>query len=204
MLALRKTATIYGADLVEVEPPHEPDAAEVIVAVAATGICGSDLHAYEWTAGYGFMRDAMPVTLGHEFAGGIVAVGAGVEGLNVGDRVVCWPTVVCGRCPACRADRPQDCVDRRIVGLHRDGAMTALVRIPARNCLPVPEGLPLEIAALAEPLAVAVHAVDVAEIASDVRVVVLGPGPIGLLAAWVAQLRGGRVLLAGLDDAVRL
>jgi L-iditol 2-dehydrogenase len=204
MLALRKTAATYGADLVEVDPPHEPEEGEVIVAVAATGICGSDLHAYEWTAGYGFMREAMPVTLGHEFAGKIITVGVGVDDRSVGDRVVCWPTIACGRCTDCRADRPQDCMDRRIVGLHRDGAMTALVRIPAANCFPVPEGLPLDLAALAEPLAVAVHAVDVAAIGPGVRVVMLGPGPIGLLSAWVAQRRGGRVLLAGLDDAFRL
>ncbi|MDP4024648.1 alcohol dehydrogenase catalytic domain-containing protein [Methylobacterium sp. NEAU 140] len=204
MLALRKATAAFGADLVEVEEPAAPGPGRVTVAVAAAGICGSDLHAFAWTPGYAFMTAFMPLTLGHEFSGTIRAVGEGVTALEVGDRVTCWPTVPCGACPACAADRPQDCQARAIVGLHADGAFAEQVVVPAANCRRLPDGLPLPVAALAEPLAVAVNAVDVAGIRPGDRVAVLGPGPIGLCIAFVAQQRGARVLLAGLDDAVRL
>ncbi|MCJ2142136.1 zinc-dependent alcohol dehydrogenase [Methylobacterium sp. E-066] len=204
MLALRKATAAYGADLVHVDAPPGPGAGRVTIAVAAAGICGSDIHAYEWTPGYGFMTAFMPVTLGHEFAGTVRAVGDGVTALAVGDRVTCWPTVACGDCAACSADRPQDCQGRRVVGLHADGAFAQQVVVPAANCRRLPDDVPLTVAALAEPLAVAVNAVDMAEVGPGNRVVVLGPGPIGLCIAFVAQLRGAAVLLAGLDDTARL
>ncbi|WP_026869569.1 zinc-dependent alcohol dehydrogenase [Inquilinus limosus] len=204
MIAFRKTAAAFGAELVASTAPPAPAAGEVLIAVAAAGICGSDLHAYEWTPGYEFMASVLPVTLGHEFAGTVRAVGPGVAGLEVGDRVTCWPTVACGRCFACRAGEPQHCQSRSIVGLHADGGFAEAVRVPAASCRCVPDGLPLEVAALTEPLSVAVNAVDVADVAPGDRVVVLGPGPIGLGIAFVAQLRGAQVLLCGLDDGVRL
>ncbi|MEH3064417.1 MAG: alcohol dehydrogenase catalytic domain-containing protein [Methylobacterium radiotolerans] len=204
MLALRKATAAFGADLVHVDAPAAPGTGRVTVAVAAAGICGSDIHAFEWTPGYGFMTAFMPVTLGHEFSGTVRAVGDGVTALAVGDRVTCWPTVPCGACAACAAARPQDCQGRRIVGLHADGAFAEQVVVPADNCRRLPDGLPLTVAALAEPLAVAVNAVDVAEVGPGDRVAVLGPGPIGLCIAFVAQQRGADVLLAGLDDAARL
>ncbi|XYD08127.1 alcohol dehydrogenase catalytic domain-containing protein [Methylobacterium sp. NMS12] len=204
MLALRKATAAFGADLVHVDAPTAPGAGRVTVAVAAAGICGSDIHAFEWTPGYAFMTPFMPVTLGHEFAGTVRAVGTGVSALAVGDRVTCWPTVPCGACAACAAERPQDCQGRRIVGLHADGAFAEQVVVPADNCRRLPDGMPLTVAALAEPLAVAVNAVDVAEVRPGDRVAVLGPGPIGLCIAFVAQHRGAVVLLAGLDDTARL
>ncbi|MGK9168990.1 alcohol dehydrogenase catalytic domain-containing protein [Inquilinus limosus] len=204
MNALRKTAAAFGAELVASTAPPTPAAGEVLIAVAAAGICGSDLHAYEWTPGYEFMTAVLPVTLGHEFAGTVRALGPGVTGFAVGDRVTCWPTVACGRCFACRGGEPQHCQNRSIVGLHADGGFAEAVRVPAASCRRVPDGLPLEIAALTEPLSVAVNAVDVADVAPGDRVVVLGPGPIGLGIAFVAQLRGARVLLCGLDDNLRL
>ncbi|ACL58652.1 zinc-dependent alcohol dehydrogenase [Methylobacterium nodulans] len=204
MFALRKSATAFGADLMEIDRPGRPAPGFVTIDVAAAGICGSDLHAYEWTPGYEFMAMAMPVTLGHEFSGVVREVGEGVTGLAAGDSVTCWPTVACGACEACRSGEPQHCQNRAIIGLHCDGGFAETVTVPARNCRPLPAGLPLDVAALAEPLAVAVNAVDVAEVQPGERVVVLGPGPIGLGIAWIAQGRGARVLLAGLDDGVRL
>ncbi|MFE0752472.1 zinc-binding dehydrogenase [Inquilinus sp. NPDC058860] len=204
MIAFRKTAAAFGAELVTSAEPSAPAEGEVLIAVVAAGICGSDLHAYEWTPGYEFMAAVLPVTLGHEFAGIVRALGPGVTGLAVGDRVTCWPTVACGRCAACRGGEPQHCQARNIIGLHRDGGFAGTVRAPAASCRRIPESLPLEVAALAEPLSVAVNAVDIAEASPGDRVVVLGPGPIGLGIAFVAQLRGARVLLCGLDDGVRL
>lgn len=204
MIALRKTATAFGAELVRIAAPATPSADSVIIEVAATGICGSDVHAYEWTPGYEFMAAHLPLTIGHEFSGIVRTLGAAVTDIMPGERVVCWPTVACTRCTACQAERPQHCPERKVIGLHRDGGFARCVEVPARNCLRIPDRLDLETAALAEPLSIAVNAVDVAEIRDGDRVVVLGPGPIGLGAAWVATQRGGKVLVAGFNDTPRL
>ncbi len=208
ILALRKTAPAFGAELVETSLADldlAPD--EVEIEVLAAGICGSDLHAYAWDSGYEFMAPLLPVTIGHEFCGIVRARGAAVEGeaaVAVGDRVVCWPTVPCGACGACRGGDPLGCEARRIIGLHRDGGFCARVRVPAANCFAVPPGMAPDLAALAEPLAIAIHAADLAGIEAGSRVAVLGPGPIGLAAAWIAARDGARVLLVGLDDPHRL
>lgn len=204
MLALRKTTAAYGAELATVDTLPAPAEGQVLIAVAAAGICGSDIHAYEWTPGYEFMTAAMPLTIGHEFAGTVRAVGAGVTGLKAGDRVTCWPTVACGHCAACRRDAPEHCQNRSILGLHADGGFAEALLAPAVNCRIIPDHLPLEVAALTEPLSVAVNAVDVADVAASDKVVVLGPGPIGLGIAFVAQTRGATVLLCGFNDAFRL
>lgn len=205
MLALRKTEQAFGLDLVDVPEPTAPASDELRVQVCATGICGSDLHVYEWTPGYEFMNDRLPVTLGHEFAGTVVAVGSAVDSFGVGDKVTAWPTTACGHCFHCAAARPQDCQEREVIGLHIDGGFTSLVNVPAKNCYRLPDGLDLDLAALSEPLSIAENALDVAECGSGDAVVVLGPGPIGLAVAWLAQHRGSKpVLLAGLNDKARL
>lgn len=205
MLALRKIRPEFGAALEEIAAPPVPPAPGMVrLRVAAAGICGSDLHAYEWSAGYEFMAPLLPLTIGHEFSGRVAAVGAGVEGFAPGDPVTCWPTVACGHCAGCAAGRPDECRARRIIGLHRDGGFAEVIDIPAATCFALPPGLPLDLAALTEPLAVAVNAVDLAEAGPGDAVAVLGPGPIGLAAAWVAQGRGAEVLVAGHDDALRL
>ena len=205
MLALRKIRTGRGVDLVRTgfDGP-EPGPGEVEVAIRAAGICGSDLHAAAWDPSYGFMEPFLPLTIGHEFAGAVTATGSGVAGLEVGDRVVCWPTVPCGDCDGCRAGRPSACEARRIVGLHRDGGFAERVRVPAGVLHRIPDALAFDRAALTEPLSIAVNAVDVAEVGAGDRVVVLGPGPIGAACAFVAQERGARVLLVGLNDGARL
>ncbi|NSY18476.1 zinc-binding dehydrogenase [Neorhizobium sp. AL 9.2.2] len=204
MIALRKTAPAFGLELVSLDPMQAPLPGQVLIDVAAAGICGSDLHAYEWTPGYEFMTASLPVTVGHEFSGVVRSVGDDVKDFAAGDRVVCWPTKNCGSCPACLAGEPQNCSRRRIIGLHCDGGFADTVIVPARNCRHVPDDLDLAIAALTEPLAVAVNAVDVADVQAGSRVVVLGPGPIGLGIAWAAAHRGAHVLIAGFGDERRL
>lgn len=204
MIALRKTAAAFGLELVPLDGLMSPAAGDVLIEVAAAGICGSDLHAYEWTPGYEFMAANLPVTVGHEFSGVIRSVGKDVSDFAPGDRVVCWPTKTCGRCSSCLADEPQNCSRRSIIGLHCDGGFADMVTVPVANCRHVPDELDLSIAALSEPLAVAVNAVDIADVQPGARVVVLGPGPIGLSIAWVAKHRGAKVLIAGLRDPLRL
>lgn len=204
MLALRKNIAGPGAELVRHDLQGPLASGEIQVDVRAAGICGSDLHAHAWDPSYGFMAPFLPLTLGHEFSGIVAAVAPDVTEVSVGDSVVCWPTVTCGTCDACRAGRPGGCEARRIIGLHRDGGFAESVRMPASNALPLPADLPLDVAALAEPLAISVNAVDVAKVAAGDRVIVLGPGPIGLGIALVAHARGADVLLAGFRDDARL
>ncbi len=204
MRAVQKRTPGAGVVLSDIAAEAQPAAGEVAVRIHAAGICGSDLHAWAWDSGYDFMAPFLPLTLGHEFSGTVTATGTDVYGIAVGDAVVCWPTVTCGECPACRKGRRAECMQRRVIGLHRDGGFAERVTMPAANALPLPAGLPMDVAALAEPLAVSVNAVNVAGAGAGDRVLVLGPGPIGMGIALVAQARGAQVLLAGFDDDARL
>jgi 2-desacetyl-2-hydroxyethyl bacteriochlorophyllide A dehydrogenase len=203
MLALRKTSPAPGLDFAELPEPA-PQPGEVLVAVEAAGICGTDVHIAEWTAGYESMTAGMPVTIGHEFAGRIVALGEDARGVTMGQRVTVRPSTVCGHCAACTAGNPDGCTHRRGIGIGRDGAFAALVRVPAPNCVAVPDGLDAELAAMTEPLSVSMHAVDLAAVKPGQRVLVLGPGPIGLGIALFAGAAGAEVVLAGVQDAPRL
>jgi L-iditol 2-dehydrogenase len=175
---------------------------EVVIRVQAAAVCASDIHIY---------RDefpcALPVVLGHEFTGLVDEVGAGVEGVASGDAVVAVNNPdACGVCPACRDGYPNICPEKRAIGFKRDGCFADYVRVPAALLHKVPEGVPPVAAALCEPLAVSVHAVeDRCGVRKGDTVVVLGPGAIGLLEAQVARAEGAaRVIVAGTDADVAL
>lgn len=203
MLAIRKTAPEPGLTAQNVNAPGPLASGEVRIDVGAAGICGSDVHIYEWTAGYDWMRQAMPVTLGHEFAGIVAAVAPDVTDVVVGQRVTVAPAIACGACAACRASTPEFCTARTALGLTRDGGFAAQVNAPALNCLPIPDHVDMEIAALTEPLAVAARAVETGELRLGETVIVLGPGTIGQGIALLARAAGARVIVVGRDDAVR-
>jgi threonine 3-dehydrogenase len=201
VLALRKKSPTPGLGLEEVSAPRKPATGEAIIAVEAVGICGTDLHIADWTGGYEAMTSAMPVTLGHEFSGRVTAG----EGLEIGRRIVVRPSVVCGVCSACGAGRADRCSGRTGIGIRRDGGFATYVSVPEINCIAVPDSLDAPIAALAEPMTVAAEAVDRAMITPGARVLVLGPGPIGLGAALFAELAdAGEIVVAGRHDASRL
>lgn len=205
MQAVVKTERRAGAVEVRHLPDPRPGPGEALVRVAACGICGSDLHAYQYDPGYETMR--IPVVLGHEFAGVVEEIGPAVDAVRPGDRVVMIAIQGCLRCDLCQAGKPHLCHRREVQGLHRDGGMAERVAVREPFLVPVPAGLDLRAAALAEPLSVAVHAVhDRCAVHPGDRVVVTGPGPIGLLCALVARLAGGEVLVAGAaaDAATRL
>ncbi|HTZ77252.1 MAG TPA: alcohol dehydrogenase catalytic domain-containing protein [Stellaceae bacterium] len=205
MKALQKTQPAFGVELREVEPPRAPGPGEVLIEVGATGICGSDLHVCEWTGGYEFVAKAMPLTLGHEFAGRIVGAGGGVVGLPMGTRVTVLPSVVCGECPACRSGDPDQCANRVGLGMTKPGAFAPLVLAPAENCVALPEGVDDELAALTEPLTVGARAVEVGGVGPGDRVLVLGPGTIGQAIAIMAREAGAReVTIVGRDDGPRI
>lgn len=186
-------------------PTPEPGHGEVLLRVAACGVCGSDLHAYKGDRGYEWM--SIPTVLGHEFAGTVEAVGDRVSGLEPGDRAVVIAIQGCGTCKTCLLGATHLCRRRRVIGLSYDGGMSEYVVVPERHLVRLPEGLDPRAAALTEPLSVAVHAVLVrADIRPGHRVVVTGPGPIGLLCGILARLSGGDALMigTGADAAMRL
>jgi threonine dehydrogenase-like Zn-dependent dehydrogenase len=203
LLALRKVASGFGLEMAEVPEPGSPGPGEVVVRVEAVGVCGSDVHIYEWTDGYDFMLPHLPVTLGHELAGHIAAVGSSVD-ISPGTRVAVLPAVACGICANCRVGEPQNCSRRRAIGLTMDGGYARHVRVPAGNVLPLPDAIDAELGALIEPLAVAADAVLVGEVALGDTVLVLGPGTIGQGLAMMARASGAsRVIVAGRADGPR-
>lgn len=182
----------------------EPGADDVILSVEAVGVCGSDLH--QWTSSHSWKVN-YPVVLGHEFGGRIAAVGAGVHGWSEGDRVVSeTAAVIDANSPLSRAGLYNLDPARKGFGYGVDGAMTRLVRVPTRCLHRVPDGLAMEHAALTEPCCVAYNAVvNNARVHPGDRVIVLGPGPIGILCAAMARLAGAQVALVGLErDRIRL
>ncbi len=178
---------------------------DVLLRVGAVSVCGSDVHqaynTHSWPVN-------VPVVLGHEFAGTVAKAGRGVNSFRDGDRVVCETAAeVCGECLLCRTGRYNLCPRRKGFGYGIDGAMAAYVRVPGRCLHHIPDTLPFELACLAEPHAVAYNAMCVnSTIRPGDLVVVLGPGPIGLLCARMAWLAGADPLIvAGRSaDAARL
>ena len=188
------------ADSVELQeipvPEIGPD--EVLLEVAAVGVCGSDLH--QWTADHSWPVN-YPVVLGHEFAGTISRTGELVRNWSIGDRVVSeTAAIIDPDNPLSRAGRYNLDPTRKGFGYGVNGAMTSFVRVPARCLHHVPDSLPLEKAALTEPCCVAFNAVVMnGDIQPGDRVVVFGPGPIGLLCAAMARLQGAEVAVVGLE-----
>jgi len=204
MLALVKTQKGVGhLELREVEVPEiAPD--EVLIEIKAAAICGTDIHVKHDRFPYW-----PPVVLGHEFSGQIVEVGSEVEHYREGDRVVAEPhTKACGKCYFCRTGNIQICPSKRSPGWGIDGAFTQYLKMPEKLLHRIPDHMSFEQAALVEPTANVVH--DVLErgrVEAEDFVVVLGPGPIGLLAAMCAKAEGARkVMIVGTpaDEALRL
>jgi L-iditol 2-dehydrogenase len=191
-----------NVDLAERADP-EPFPGYVVLEVAAAGICGTDLHIAD-----GEYETVTPVTMGHEVAGVVAEVGEGVEESWLGTRVVSETYFsTCGECRFCRAGRINLCPERRSIGTHVDGAFAPRLHVPVRNLHRLPEWLDVEAAALCEPLACVCH--SLLEPAPVVRagdeVLVVGPGPVGLLAAQVGRTAGGSVHIRGTPrDARRL
>ncbi len=188
----------HGRKDVRLEEVPEPTAApgEVVIRVAACGICGSDLHEYLHgplyipKAPHPLTGVVPPVTLGHEFCGRVVEVGAGVETVRPGDRVAVNPCLLCGECVWCRRGQWNYCAKLGSVGLCRDGALAPFVAVPAYGCHVLPPETDDTEGASVEPLAVAVHAYRRARLTGVERVAVIGAGPIGLLMLQVLKAKG--------------
>ena len=181
----------------EVPPPARPRPGELQLRVRWCGICGTDLE--EWLSGPVFIPASVPhpltgarapLVLGHEFAGVVVAVGAGVTGLLPGQRVAVDTIVSCGGCHWCQRGEVTRCPALGALGLHGDGGLAELCNAPARMCLPVPDTVADDEAALAEPLAVAVRALRRGGLRPGERVAVVGAGTVGLMAVQAAAASG--------------
>lgn len=186
-------------------PQPEPGAGEVLVRVAACGICGSDVHGYDGSSG----RRIPPIVMGHEAAGTVAAVGRGVTAWRAGDRVTFDSTVYCGECSFCRRGEVNLCDRRQVVGVscgdyRRAGAFAAYIAVPERILYRLPEDMPFAEAAMLEAVSVALHAVRLSAVRGGETALVIGAGMIGLLTMQAARAAGcARVLIADVD-ATRL
>lgn len=197
-----KAVVIHAAkDLRIEERDVEPvGPGQVEVAIEAGGICGSDLHYYNH-GGFGTVRIREPMILGHEVAGTIKALGEGVSGLAVGDRVAVSPSRPCNECEYCLKGQQNHCLNMRFYGSampmpHIQGAFRQRLVAQAWQCHRVEEGVSIHEAAMAEPFAVTLHAVARAGALTDKRVLVTGCGPIGALAIIAARAHGAREIVA--------
>jgi L-iditol 2-dehydrogenase len=195
MMALEMTAAVlYGREDVRIErvPVPTPDAGEIVVRVHAALTCGTDLKVYR--RGYHAKMLKPPIPFGHELAGTVHQIGAGVTNFKVGDRVVALNSAPCDACYFCRHDQQNLCDDL----LFNNGAYAEFLRIPGRivekNTLLVPEALPFEHAALTEPLACVMRGLEESNALPGDLLAVIGAGPIGLMFMHAAQLAGMRVI----------
>jgi L-idonate 5-dehydrogenase len=173
---------------------------DVEVRVRTGGICGSDLHYYK-DGGFGSVRLRHPMILGHEVAGEVTAVGAGVTAVSPGDRVVVNPSLSCGTCRFCKAAQPNHCMDLRFYGSamrlpHVDGAFREAIVCRSSQAVVIPPTFDLGRAAFAEPFAVALHAAARAGDLTGRTVLVIGVGPIGALCILAARYGGAREIIA--------
>ena len=193
--------TEYGHLEMKDRPAPVPADGEVLIRVAACGICGSDVHGYDGSSG----RRIPPLIMGHEAAGSIVSTGTGVHRFHPGDRVTFDSTICCGSCPYCLRGEINLCDRRQVVGVscgeyRRDGAFAEYIVVPERIVYPIPASLSFAEAAMLEPVSVALHAVAVTNLRGGETALVMGAGMIGLLTMQAARAAGcSRVLVADID-----
>jgi L-iditol 2-dehydrogenase len=185
------------------QPTPTPQPGEVLIQVAACGICGSDVHGYDGSSG----RRIPPIVMGHEAAGTIAALGAKVTNLAEGDRVTFDSTVYCGCCEHCQRGNINLCDNRQVLGVscgdyRRAGAFAEFVAVPARIVHRLPDQLAFTEAAMLEATAVALHAVAVTQMRPNDSALVIGAGMIGLLILQSLRAKGcNQVLVTDVDDS---
>jgi L-iditol 2-dehydrogenase len=200
-LLLTKYRSLEIADV----PTPAPGPDEVLISVAACGICGSDVHGYDGSSG----RRIPPLVMGHEAAGTIAAVGRDVKNLNEGDRVTFDSTIYCGSCGNCVRGDMNLCDNRQVLGVscgdyRRAGAFAEFVTVPARIVYPLPNSLAFEEAAMLEAVSVALHAVSLVQILPNSNALVIGAGTIGLLLLQALQAAGCSCVFVSDVDSTRL
>ncbi|WJM87574.1 L-threonine 3-dehydrogenase [Dickeya chrysanthemi] len=198
MKALAKLRPEPGIWLTDVPVP-ESGHNDVMIKIHKTAICGTDVHIYNWDA-WSQKTIPVPMVVGHEYVGEIVAIGQEVEGFRIGDRVSGEGHITCGYCRNCRAGRRHLCRNTSGVGVNRPGAFAEYLVIPAYNAFRLPAAIPDEIAAIFDPFGNAVHTALAFDLVGE-DVLVSGAGPIGVMAAAVCRHVGARhVVITDVND----
>ncbi len=196
------TLTAYNQFEFNDAPDPEIEDNEVLIAVKACGICGSDIHGMDGSSG----RRIPPIIMGHEAAGEITATGSKVSDWKIGDRVTFDSTVYCGECEACKSGQINLCPDRNVLGVscddyRRHGAFAEFVKVPQHILCAVPDAVSYEHAAFAEPVSIALHGVNRLPLKPGDSAVVIGAGLIGLLVVQALKAKGaGFVVAVDLDE----
>ena len=195
MRALCKVEAVEGGIALRDVGVREPAAGEVRLKVGAAGICGTDMQIYKWAPRMA-RRMKLPCVMGHEVSGVIDALGGGVTGINIGDRVSLESHVFCGQCKQCTSGRAHLCTKTTYPGIDFDGGFADYVVVPSCIVWVNPPDLPHEIAAMQEPFGIAVHASLEGSGVADQTVLVNGCGPIGLMNVAAARALGARLIIA--------
>ena len=198
-----KSSYFLGSGQFEVreEPIPAIGPEDVLVQVAACGVCGTDVHIYHGDKGSAEV--CPPVVLGHEFAGTVVRVGEKVTGVREGDHVTVDPNIYCGKCHYCRIGKKHLCTSLYAIGVNRNGGFAEYCAVPEAQCYPLDPATPLEYGAMTEPLACCVHGIDQAGIRSGDTVCVVGGGAIGLMMVQLARLEGASTVILSEPVAMR-
>jgi threonine dehydrogenase-like Zn-dependent dehydrogenase len=195
------TAGVRSMAVLDRPAPPAPDRGQVVVAPEAVGICGSDYHFFAGELSEAAGGSQFPRVQGHEVGATVVALGSGCRReLGVGQRVALWPLRACGGCYPCSVGRSNACDNFELIGIHVDGGLQERLSIPQEQVYPIRVEDPA-VAAMAEPVSIAVRAVNRARIQPRERVVVLGAGPIGQCISLVARERGAEVLMVDLQES---
>ncbi len=199
MLGLAKVDRSHGAmELIERQKP-ELQSHEALIEVDYAGLCGSDAGIYEFESA--FERMELPNVIGHEYSGRVVEIGSDITKFDIGDRVVERPIRGCGDCYQCEIGEPNVCQNAVITGVDHDGAYEPYLAVPEDALHPVPDSVEQRHAAMVEPTSIGTRAViRNSRVRAGTRVLVEGPGPIGLLTAQVARAQGGEVVVSGVGQ----
>lgn len=198
MRALVKAKAERGIWLEDIEKPtigHN----DVLVRVRRTAICGTDIHIFKWDD-WASRTIPVPIAVGHEFCGEIVAFGSEVKGLEIGDRVSAEGHVTCGVCRKCRAGRQHLCMNTVGIGVNRAGAFAEYIAVPAFNVFKLPDAISDDMAAILDPLGNATHTALSFDLVGE-DVLITGAGPIGIMAVAIARYAGARhVVITDVND----
>ena len=199
MKALAKLHAQEGIWMVTDAPIPEPGHNDLLIKIRKTAICGTDIHIYNWDD---WSRKTIPVPMivGHEYVGEVVAIGQEVRGFSIGDRVSGEGHITCGHCRNCRAGRTHLCRNTIGVGVNRQGCFAEYLVIPAFNAFRIPDNIPDELAAIFDPFGNAVHTALSFDLVGE-DVLISGAGPIGIMAAAVCKHVGARnVVITDIND----
>jgi len=199
MKALAKLHAREGIWIVTDAPIPEPGHNDLLIKIRKTAICGTDIHIYNWDD---WSRKTIPVPMivGHEYVGEVVAIGQEVRGFSIGDRVSGEGHITCGHCRNCRAGRTHLCRNTIGVGVNRQGCFAEYLVIPAFNAFRIPDNIPDELAAIFDPFGNAVHTALSFDLVGE-DVLISGAGPIGIMAAAVCKHVGARnVVITDIND----